>query len=263
MVDKINNQITNKKYVLLNESMKAISGDKINLLILKGSYGCGKTYTTLNYLKENDINYKYINSYATPLSFYQLLYENRNKDVVVFDDLYGANNPLVLAMLKSACWISENNERTISYYSTSGKLDSLELPSSFKFKARIILIFNEIIKDYEPIINRGITINFNLNFKDKLQIFEEIKNEAKIDDDVLQYIKDNCNEATNNLSIRTLVILSNIKRNKQDFKIFAEEILPKDDDKDLLLTMSAIKWSDETGYHRRTYYKQKKKFGLK
>jgi len=263
MVDKINNQITNKKYVLLNESLKAISDNKINLLILKGSYGCGKTHITLNYLTENNINHKYITSYATPLSFYQILYENRNKEVVVFDDLHGANNPLVLAMLKSACWVSENNERTISYHSTSSKFDSLELPSSFKFKARIILIFNKIIKDYEPIINRGITINFNLNFNDKIKLFEEIKNEAKIDEEVLQYIKDNCNEATNNLSIRTLVNLSKLKRNEQDFKIFAEEILPKDDDKDLLLTMSYTEWSDKTGQHHATYYRKKKKYGLK
>lgn len=255
--------ITNKKYILLNESLKAISQDKINLLILKGSYGCGKTHTTLEYLNENKVNHTYINSYATPLSFYQLLYENRNKEVIIFDDLFGINNPLVLAMLKSACWVSENNERSVSYHSTSDKLNSLNLPSSFKFDARVILIFNEIIKDYQPIINRGITIDFNLDFNDKIKLFEEIKDDANIEDDVLQYIKDNCSEATNNLSIRTLIILSKIKRNNQDFKIFAEEILPKDDEKNLLLTMSAIKWADETGHHRRTYYRRKKMLGLK
>lgn len=255
--------ITNKKYILLNESLKAISEDKINLLILKGSYGCGKTHTTLKYLTKNKVNHKYINSYATPLSFYQLLYKNRGKEVIIFDDLFGANNPLVLAMLKSSCWVSENGERVVSYHSTSDKLNSLDLPSSFNFTSRIILIFNEIIKDYQPIINRGITINFNLNFNDKIKLFEEIKDEANIDDDVLQYIKDNCSEATNNLSIRTLVILSKIKRNGQDFKIFAEEILPKDDEKDLLLTMSYDKWSNETGHHHATYYRKKKKYGLK
>lgn len=255
--------ITNKKYVLLNESLKAISGDKINLLILKGSYGCGKTHTTLKYLSDDEVNYKYINSYATPLSFYQLLYDNRNRAVIVFDDLHGVNNPLVLAMLKSACWVSESDERVVSYYSTSDKLKSLKLPPSFKLDSRIILIFNEVIKDYQPIINRGVTINFNLNFDDKIKLFEEIKDEADIDDDVLQYIKDNCNEATNNLSIRTLVILSKLKANGQDFKMFAEEILPKDEDKNLLLTMSAMKWSDKTGYHRRTYYRKKKMLGLK
>ena len=165
-------------------------------------------------------------------------------------------------MLKSSCWISENGERVVSYHSTSDKLNSLGLPSSFNFTSRIVLIFNEIIKDYQPIINRGITINFNLNFNDKIKLFEEVKDEANIEDDVLQYIKDNCSEATKNLSIRTLVILSNLKRNKQDFKLFAEEILPKDENKNLLLTMSAIKWVDKTGHHRRTYYKKKKRLGL-
>ena len=166
-------------------------------------------------------------------------------------------------MLKSACWISDKNGRNVSYHSTSDKLNSLELPSNFEFKVRVILIFNEVITDYKPIINRGITIDFNLDFNDKIKLFEEIKDEADIEDDVLQYIKDNCNEATNNLSIRTLVILSNLKRNNYDFKLFAGEILPQDEDMNLLLTMSAIKWANKTGQHRRTYYKKKKRLGLK
>jgi len=252
--------ITNNKYILLEESLKAIKNDDLNIVTLFGSPGVGKTFTTLKTLREKEINYKYINSYATPLSFYKLLYENREKEVIIFDDLMGASNPIVLSMLKSACWISDN-ERIVSYHSTSSKLEKNELPSSFEFKAKVILIFNKPIPGYEPITNRGITINFNFNFEDKIKIFEEVKEDADIEGDVLSYVKTNCNDATNNLSIRTLVILSKLHKSKQDFKLFAKEILTVDEDKELLVNMSAQEWSDETGMHKRTYYKKKKKMG--
>ena len=250
--------ITNQKFVLLKESLEAIGKGNINILTLIGSPGTGKTFTTLKHLKEKNINYAYVNSYATPLSFYNLLYENRNKEVIVFDDLHGVNNPLVLAMLKSACWVSDGG-KIVSYYSTSAKMDLHNLPESFEFDANVVLIFNKSIQGYEPMINRGIAINFEFTLEDKLEIFEEIKKDADIDEDVLNYVKINCTDATNNLSIRTLVILSKLKKSRQDFKLFAKEILTVDEDKELLIKLSAQEWSDATGHHKRTYYKKRRK----
>lgn len=252
----------NNKYILLNKSLEAISKGDINILTLLGSPGTGKTFTTLQYLKGKNINYAYINSYATPLSFYELLYENRNKDVLVFDDIHGVSNPLVLSMLKSACWVSDE-KRIVSYYSTSSKMDLRDLPESFEFSAKVVLIFNKLIQGYEPMVNRGITINFDFNFKEKMRIFEELKNDADIGEDILDYVKANCNDATNNLSIRTLVILSKLKRSGQDFKIFAKEILTVDEDKKLLIELSHTEWADITGMHQATYFRHKKKYGLK
>ena len=253
--------ITNEKYKLLKESLKAIKRGDINILTLLGSAGMGKTYTTLKDLKEEKISYEYINSYATPLSFYKLLYKNRKKDVIIFDDLMGVSNPLVLSMLKAACWVSDG-KRIVSYHSTSSKLDLEELPESFEFDTNVVLIFNKPIQGYEPITNRGITINFNFNYLEKIKIFEDLKVDAKIEEDVLDYIKLNCNDATKNLSVRTLVILSNLKRSGSDFKSFAKEILPFDEDKELLIKLSAEKWSETTGMHRATYFRYKKKYNL-
>ena len=250
--------ITNEKYNLLNESLKAVSEGNINILTLVGSPGTGKTFSTLKYLKENNVNYAYVNSYATPLSFYELLYQNRDKEVLVFDDLMGVSNPLVLAMLKSACWISDS-KRVVSYYSTSSKMDLRGLPESFEFDVNIILIFNKLIQGYEPITNRGVTINFAFKFEEKMKIFEEVQKDANIDEEVLNYVKINCNDATNNLSIRTLVILSKLKRSGQDFKLFAKEMLTVDEGEKMLLEMSAKEWSGATGHHKRTYYRNKKR----
>lgn len=255
-------KITNKKYLLLAEGLKAITTKHLQILTLIGSCGEGKTYTTLKHLKDNNVNYEYISSYATPLSFYELLYANRDKDVVVFDDTHNISNPIILAMIKAACWVSDNNERIVSYHSTSPILESHKLPASFSFNAKVILILNKPVNDFDPITNRGVKISFNFSFNEKLKIFQEIQKQANIEQDVLDYVKLHCNEATQNLSIRTLVILSNLKRANFDFKQFANEMLNKDEDKELLLTLGAKEWSKETGYHIRTYYKRRRKLGF-
>ena len=253
--------ITNEKYILLKESLKAMKKGDINILTLTGSAGVGKTFNTLEYLKEKKINYAYVNSYATPLSFYELLYENRHKDVIVFDDLHGANHALVLSMLKAACWISDS-KRMVSYHSTSKKMEELGLPPSFEFNTNVMLLFNNLIPGYESITNRGITIDFSFDFEEKLKVFEEIQKEAEIEKEVLDYIKVNCNDATNNLSIRTMVILSKLKRSGQDFKLFAREMLKQDENKRLLIEMTCKEWITETGMSRRSYFRHKHKFRL-
>lgn len=261
MVDETTQTITNKKYTLLNESLKAIAKSKLNLLMLIGEAGMSKTFNTLNFLETNNTNYTYINAYSTPLSFYELLYKNSEKEVVVFDDVSSISNPLIISLLKSSCWES-NNKKIVSYYSTSKILEQRELPESFEFNARVILIFNQEIREYSALINRGVKITFNFTFQEKLKIFEEIQQQANIEQDVLDYVKTYCNEATQNLSIRTLVILSNLHRAGFDFKQFASEMLNKNEDIEMLLTMNAKEWSEATGYHVRTYFKRRKRFGF-
>ena len=252
-----------KKYELLDNSLDAISKGIINLLILKGEPGFSKTYTTLKYAKEKEINYKYINTYATPLSFYKILYENRNKDLLIFDDIQSINDPKIKSILKAACWGSENGKRLVSYYSTSKLMDTNELPESFECTPNILLIFNHDYSGFEPIIDRGVLINFEFSFKEKLEIFELFKEDAKIDNEILDYVKENCNEATKNLSLRSLITLSDLKRKQYDFRLFAEEMLVKDEDFNSLITMSEKDWCDDTGKSRATYYRYRRKNNIK
>lgn len=251
----------NQKYKLLKESLRAICNENINILILVGEAGMGKTFDTLEYLKENSIDYTYINSYSTPLSFYEILYKNAEKKIVIFDDVSSIGNPIILSLLKSACWTS-NNKRIVSYYSTTKVLNERELPESFEFDARVILIFNERIKGYKPIINRGVKINFNFTFKNKLEIFNNLKAKANIDDEVLKYVLDHCNESTRNLNIRSLVILSNLKRANFDFRLFASEILSNNPEIELLKTLDYKSWSKKTGRSIKTYYRMKAKYNI-
>jgi len=253
---KIN--MTNQKYELLNQSLKAVSKGTINLLILKGLAGIGKTYATLKYVKENDINHEYINNYATPLAFYKLIYENRNKKVIIFDDVQSIGDPKIKSMFKSVCGELENGKRMVSYHSTSQILEREELPESFECNTNIILIFNEDISGFEPIINRGVTIDFQFNFKEMLEILETFQEAAGIEQEVMDYVKENCNQATKNLSIRTLVMLSKLHREEYDFKIFAKEVLKTNESMKDLIELDEKSWCDKTGQSRRTYYRHRK-----
>ncbi len=249
----------NKKYELLNEGLKALSESAINLLILKGDAGTGKTYFTLKYVKDKNLNYKYINNYATPLAFYKIIYENRGKDIIIFDDVQSIGDQKIRSMLKSVCGELDNGKRIVSYYSTSPILEQNDLPPSFELDVNIVLIFNDSISGFEPIVNRGITIDFFFNFQEMIGVLEDFQKSAGIENEVLDYVKKNCNQATSNLSIRTLVILSKLHRKDYDFKLFAKEILNTDKGLSDLIELSEKEWCDETGMSRATYYNRKSK----
>jgi hypothetical protein len=256
----------NPKFNLLNESLKAIQKGSLNLLCVKGEPGTGKSRTILNFLNENKVNFNYFSSYTTPLYFYRLLYENQDKEVLIFDDIEGITDLKIIAMLKSLCWNPENKSREICYFSTTDKMGELGLPSRFTTNARIILIFNNDLRGFKAVINRGLCIDFNFNFQEKINIFNEMKEKAEISQEVLNWVNLNCNESTENLSLRSLVILSNLKRDGFDFEMFAKEILKGDDEIKVLLDVlnrfkniedACNEWIKIVGKSRRSFFRVK------
>lgn len=259
--------INKKKYKLLNDALNGLVNNIFNLLILHGTAGVGKSYNVTRYLDENKIDYTLIDSYTTPLRFYQLLYENKDKKVIVFDDLEGIADNKIRSMLKSACW-NIYKDRNVSYFSTSSRLDNI--PNSFEIKANIILICNKIPKGFEPVVNRGEQIDFFFSHKEKIEIFEEIHKHdpIKIDKEVLDYVRATCNDGTKNLSIRTMEILSSYKKAGSEWRLHAEEMLKTDER--IQLVIQAVKgnltneeWTEKTGLTARTLqrYKQNMRDG--
>lgn len=262
----------NKKYELLNVSLNAMNKGAFNLLVTRGDPGMGKTHKILSFVKDNSIDYAYIKTYSTPLKFYELLYKHRDKDMIIFDDLSNMGDSKILGMLKSACWSVLGDDRKINYYTTSKVFEKLGIPEQFKVKASIVLIFNEAISGFESIMSRGINIDFNFTFPEKISIFKELKESNEIDDEIIQYIQKSCSEATKNLSIRSLVILSKIKQQGFDWEIFAGEILKVDKDIQLLLdSLSAYskledscnEWIKQTGKSRSTFMRMLRKINNK
>jgi len=256
-----------EKFKLLEQSLKALLGENFNLLICKGEAGFGKSHRVKEFLKENDVSHAWFSSYATPLKFYDLLHENKDKEVIVFDDVQSIDNNLIKGMLKSACWSVLNEKRKVSYYTTSEAIKKLGCPEEFEINANIILIYNYDMPDYAPLISRGLTIDINFSFKEKIQILEELREKANIYEEVLDYIKKYCTPATENLSIRTAVILSKLLENDYDWKMFAREMFKVNEDKALLIDLVAkshkikdacMEWTKQTGKHRATFFRYKK-----
>jgi len=252
----------NNKYKLLEVSLNAMDKGAFNLLVVRGDPGMGKTHRIIDFVKKKKLDYAYIKTYSTPLKFYELLYKNRNKKIIIFDDLSNIGDAKILGMLKAACWGSHSDNRDVSYYTTSKAFDKLDIPDNFKIEASIILIFNGVLSSFEPIVSRGVNIDFDFTFNEKLDIFKELKEDKEIDEEVVKYINESCSAATKNLSIRSLIILSKIKEKGFDWKIFASEILSSDKDVQLLLDLvlkytklevACDKWKEQTGKSRSTF----------
>lgn len=228
---------SNDKYELLETSIKAMESGAFNLLIARGETGMGKTYKILSCLKSNKSEFAYFNSYVTPLKFYEMLYKNKDKKFIVFDDLGSISDKKIESLLKSSCWGVADGKREVSYHTTSSKFKKLGIPDTCKINANIILIFNEKLKGFDSVVNRGVNVNFDFTFDDKIKVLEAIKGNAKIDDEIMDYVRKSCSEATKNLSIRSLVILTSIKDNGFDWKLFANELLKVDKDKQVLIDL--------------------------
>lgn len=257
-----------QKYKLLDISLNAMIQGAFNLLIARGDPGMGKTHRILDFVKSNKIDYAYIKTYSTPLMFYELLYKNKDKKIIIFDDLSNMGDSKILSMLKSACWSVLGEDREISYHTTSNVFDKLEIPDCFKIKASIVLIFNEVLPHFEPIISRGVNIDFDFSFLDKLAVFKGLEASGEIDGEIIGYVEKSCSEATRNLSIRSLVILSDIKKKGFDWELFAKEILKGDNKTELLLDLvskntktneSCAEWIKKTGKSRSSFMRMLRK----
>jgi hypothetical protein len=81
-----------------------------NGCIIEGSAGTGKTYRALARCK--NLDFAYLDSFTTPQALYIWLYLNRDKDIVVIDDVAGFfKNDKVLAFLKGGLWAIEKDNK--------------------------------------------------------------------------------------------------------------------------------------------------------
>ena len=164
------------------------------LCISKAGYG--KTYTTINFLKEFKQEFVYKSGYITPLSFYCWLFENRDK-IIVFDDLTDDifKDKKMIALLKS-CLYEAGGERFVSYETTS---DKLRVPNKFKFTGKMILLANEIRKNnrenFNALISRGIFFELKYSYKELILIVNKIliskKLKSSVSEQVLEIISKN------------------------------------------------------------------------
>lgn len=175
-----------------------------------GVGGSGKTENTRRALIElglkeilvnsNEGDFKVICGVKSLLSFIKMLDEYSNKIIIIDDDSVTRNRDCA-NILKQALvggYIQYESERT--------KINKM-------FEGKIIIISNDTIDnmDIDAVKSRCYTYNFILTWKQKIDcIYSFAKNDIKFEtltkkqkNEIVDYIKDITNEATESLTLRT------------------------------------------------------------
>jgi hypothetical protein len=243
----------------------------INSLICISKAGYGKTYTTINFLKEMGINFVYKSGYVTPLSFFNFLYHNRDK-IIVLDDINEDvfKDKKMISLLKS-CLYEAGGDRLVSYESTS---KDLLVPEKFRFTGKIIILANEFSnknkETFKALVSRGIYFDLKYGFKEILGISKKILKSQNLKKDVeekvLEIIEKNVCEISE-FNFRQLEQL--VEMVKYDLKKAESLFLHSfEQDEDLIFVSKlikmdipvreqAIKFMQETGFSTRKYYRLK------
>lgn len=249
-----------------------VKSKNIHGLIVYGSAGLGKTFNVIYKLEKmkeegHNIEYELITGHITALQLYQLLYQNKEKIVVIDDIADIFKDDTAKGILLSALW-GVNNKRIIRYYSTSSKLKA---PSLFEFKGKIIFITNEL-KGFEALKSRCFKFNLEFDNDTILKIMYELAKKKNVDFEVVDFIKE---EVDKNKSIKlNLRIFEQAKEfwmHSKDWKRLlrlelllnynkgyriVSELVARDD----LTEKEKVRvFMEETGLSRATYFRYKDK----
>jgi hypothetical protein len=201
----------------MKQYVSMVAKKHTNNLIITGVGGIGKSYQVIQRIKELGLkeneDYITINGYMTPLKFYERLYENRDK-LVILDDVAGLLNNLInVAILKGMMWEMGNNKRIVTYNSSTAQLQYV---GKFEFTGQLIVILNKIDKEKDvhtkALLSRAIHYTLEFAFKDIKEILRQISKSIRYKNisiesrtEVTDYILNNTDETTKDLNIRSLI----------------------------------------------------------
>ena len=240
----------------------------INGLIVVGGTGLGKSYQVIKYLEKNKINYNTITCWSSPLELYQQLYDMRDLDVIVIDDLMKVlDNEATKGILLASLW-SVGEKRWVEWKTTSQKL---KVPNKFPLRAKIILICNELPSNIENVLSRVLFYELRFDYKDRIKLIYEICKYKGIPLEIAEFIEKHTDETTKEefLNLRTPIKFYEIyKNNKENWKTLCLEQLKFDENlkivfellqKDITEKARVQEFIERTGKSRRTYFRYKKK----
>lgn len=180
----VNEKDLKQSIALLKELIQGI-GVLTKGIILTGTPGIGKTYTTIDVLenmmgKQLDFDYVLKEGAVTPIILFKTLHDNRDK-VCIFDECDAMlKNPDCINMLKHA--LQTQGKRRVSYNkeNIAGKKDEegeAIWDNPFEFEGSIILITNLKAADMslvDPVMDRINLVNFNISQEDLLIYISEM-----------------------------------------------------------------------------------------
>ena len=258
--------------------------------IIEGSGGTGKSYRVINKASRANLDFAYLDSFTTPQGLYIWLYKNRDKELVILDDVVGLTSDKSLSFLKGALWAIEGKERIIQNNSSKPIRDEEGeiIPNVAQINARFVIITNYLKPNphVNAVLSRVNYCRVDIPRDEILRIMEQVakkeyeglKESERME--VFNFLKSNTDESCSNLNIRTLIKafqfkqFANQKGNQDLWKKLLLKVL--DQDMNLLIVQQiaedeSLKTEDEkvtefsrvTQKSRATYFRLKKRLNLK
>ena len=149
-------------------------------MVCKSKGGLGKTFTTINFLEEQKIDYEYNSGVTTAVALYKMLYDFKDK-IIVLDDIETLfQDDRAITLLKSALW-SVNKKRIVSYKTSSKALEGY--PESFEFNGQLIILVNELRakndQSTQALLSRCLVFELKYSTKEMKILSEEIIEQQK------------------------------------------------------------------------------------
>jgi len=262
-----------KKFVLLTQKSR-----DFHAVILEGPAGWSKTTTVHEALASLNVKPAVLGSYSTPLHLFNFLATNNDR-VILIDDSCVFASQAAMAILKSATWGNENNERIVSWGSTSQKA----LLSEFKFTGKLIIISNQFPNsiDGQAVRSRAVAQKMDLSRKEAMLFLrtaacnqKRFKNKeiaAKVAAHLSKRLE---NLSTDKINLRTLKLGYELcEADPENWKSLIDGLLPKEEltNVDLIKRLSksglAVKeqfseFERKTGLKRRQFFYVRKSLGL-
>lgn len=246
-----------------------------NFCVVSSRGGLAKTWSSQAILQKHGVNYAYLNSFTSPLELYNFLHDHREDEVILIDDCEGIwDSKPIISIFKNATEL--NGERTIAWNSTTSKLEGR--PNTCKFNSRIVLLTNQLPNadknpHVEALLSRSFLCKLNFSYKEIMDIIKEVSKRdykgmtAEARKEVFEFVERNSNEATKELSIRTLIKLYHFNMfDKANWKQLGVKLLKTDDTKEIVLNLMngklSVKEQEEafnkkTGKSRASFYRVK------
>ncbi len=256
--------IKSPAYFEMEKYIEMVCGGFANFCIVVSAGGWAKTWSSQAILKKKKEDYAYLNSFTSPLELYNFLYDNSKDKVILIDDTEGIwENKSIISILKNATEM--NGKRNISWNSTTSKMGNRT--NTCSFTSRIILLTNQLPNieknpHIDALINRAFLCRLKFSYREKMDIIKEVSNreyqnlKAEERQMIYAFIERNTSEATNELSIRTLIKCYHFYLfNKQLWKELARKILGVDINKEVVLELMNSKLpvdKQERLYYERT-----------
>jgi hypothetical protein len=214
-----------ERFEFITQFVKLLAGGRINSFILTGSGGLGKTHTVLEALKAKGLredtvgeigDFVFIRGYSTAKALYRTLFEYNGK-VIVFDDADSVHrDPIGANLLKAA--LGSEEKRVISWGAEFPESESL--PNRFEFIGRVVFISNLSQNQFpQALLSRSMKVDLTLNTEEKLerikQVFEQVKGDVQEKAEVMKFIEDNA-EVASDLNIRSALNILKLKRDIGD-----------------------------------------------